>query len=81
MPRYFMHVVEGDRTYRDTEGSEAPDLQTAEKLAQNAGRELLSEALKHKTGDCSTILRVEDEEQRKLFEISVSCSLSTSWLV
>ena len=81
MPRYYIHVIEGDTVHCDPEGSKAADLAAAEKLARSAARELAAEALRAGKGDWAALLRVEDEQKRRLFDIDVACTLFTSWTV
>ena len=81
MQRYYVHIVDGNKIHRDSEGSEAANLKAAEELAQDAARELVAEALMNKKSNCSAVLLVEDDQERQLFEISVSCNLSTIWLI
>ena len=69
MQRYYIHVIDGDATYRDLEGSEASDLRNAEELAQSAARELVAEALK--SGNASAPLECWWKTSR-----SESCSKS-----
>ncbi len=41
MPRWYLHVHDGERAILDPEGSELPDLTAARKEALAAARELL----------------------------------------
>ena len=41
MPRYFLHVTYGARTYRDHEGVELPDLEAAWDYAVSDARDLM----------------------------------------
>jgi len=49
MPRYFLHIRDGERLIKDEEGVELPSIVSAKGEAEQAAREIL--ATKVKSGD------------------------------
>jgi hypothetical protein len=41
MPRFFLHIQDGDRRIEDPDGSELPDLEAARAEAVSAARDFL----------------------------------------
>jgi hypothetical protein len=46
MPRFFFHIIDGDRIIEDPEGTELEDLDAARVEALHSARQLLAERLK-----------------------------------
>ncbi|WP_337269100.1 DUF6894 family protein [Oryzifoliimicrobium ureilyticus] len=46
MPRYYFHIREGDDLAHDDEGLDLPDLETAQKEALEAARDMLVELIR-----------------------------------
>jgi hypothetical protein len=46
MPRYFLHIRDGDRYIADDEGSDLPDLDAARAEAVLGAREIMAEKLR-----------------------------------
>jgi hypothetical protein len=49
MPRYYLHIKDGDRLIKDQEGVELPSVLSAKREAEHAAREIL--AAKVRAGD------------------------------
>jgi predicted O-methyltransferase YrrM len=49
MPRYFLHIRDGDELIPDEEGSDLPDLDAAREEAIQGARDILAEKIR--TGD------------------------------
>ena len=46
MPRFYLHIRDGDRFLEDPDGSELPDLDAARAEAMASARELLADKIK-----------------------------------
>lgn len=71
MPRYFFHVTDGYAT-RDTEGTELPDIYTAQALAIRTSGEILRDMGARFWDGTEWKLEVTDEQGRVLFVLRFS---------
>ena len=67
MPRFYMHVCNGNGFVEDEEGRELPDAETARNEAIAAARDVMANDLRGGELDISSFIEVEDENKKLLF--------------
>ena len=67
MPRFYMHVCNGNGFIEDEEGRELPDAETARSEAVAAARDVMANDLRGGELDISSFIEVEDENKELLF--------------
>lgn len=69
MPRFYMHVCNGNGFVEDEEGRELPDAETARSEAIVAARDVMANDLRGGELDLSSFIEVEDENKELLFTV------------
>jgi hypothetical protein len=76
MPRYYLHIQQGDQLLRDPDGIECLDLEAARAEAVAGIRDILAEAIKRGADDgLEDVLVITDESGRELITIPFSEAL------
>lgn len=70
MPRYYFHIVDGQGTIWDEEGSDLPDLESVRVEALNSAHELVGEAIKQREPFADRTLRVCDADGKIVLELA-----------
>ena len=69
MPRFYMHVCNGNGFAEDEEGRELADAETARSEAIAAVRDVMANDLRGGELDISSFIEVEDENKKLLFTV------------
>lgn len=69
MPRYYMHVCNGNGFVEDQEGVELADRNAARAKAIEAARDVMAGDLRRGELDLSSFIEVEDEGHELLFTL------------
>lgn len=69
MPRFYMHICNGNGFTEDEEGVELADLASARGKAVAAARAVMAGDLRDGQLDLTSFIEVEDEEHRLLFTL------------
>jgi hypothetical protein len=70
MPRYYLHIQQGDQLLRDTDGIECPNLEAARAEAVAGIRDILAAAIKRGADDgLDDAIVIADESGRELITI------------
>ena len=70
MPRYYLHIQQGDQLLQDPDGIECPNLEAARAEAVAGIRDILAEAIKRGADDgLDDVLVVADVSGRELMTI------------
>lgn len=72
MPRFYMHVCNGNGFVEDQEGVELSDRDAARERAVEAARDIMASDLRKGELDLSSFIEVEDEGHRLLFTLHFS---------
>ena len=72
MPRFYMHVCNGNGFVEDQEGVDLPDRDTARSKAVEAARDIMAGDLRKGELDLSSFIEVEDEAHSLLFTLHFS---------
>ncbi len=75
MPRYFLHVTYGTKTYRDHEGVVLPDLEAARDYALRDARDLMCQDADDVQDPVGWEIQVCDQAGRELLALPVSDAL------
>jgi hypothetical protein len=70
MPRFYMHICNGNGFVEDEEGVELADADAARERALEAARSVMADDLRKGELDLSSFIEVEDEGKRLLFTLS-----------
>jgi hypothetical protein len=70
MPRFFMHVCNGNGFVEDQEGVELADEASARVRAIEAARDVMAGDMRHGELDLTSFIEVEDEAHRLLFTLT-----------
>jgi hypothetical protein len=71
MQRYFFHIVRGEMTSEDIEGSELPSIEAARLEAELAARELVAHAILAGNGNVAQLIIIADEGGQVVDRIEV----------
>ena len=72
VPRFYMHVCNGNGFVEDDEGVELPDMDVARAKAIEAARDLMASELRAGELDLASFIEVEDENHALLFTLHFS---------
>jgi hypothetical protein len=70
MPRYFMHICNGNGFSEDSEGVELADETVARAEAARAARDVMAADIRDGYIDLTSFIEVEDAEHRLLFTLT-----------
>jgi hypothetical protein len=70
MPRFYMHVCNGNGFVEDDEGVELPDEATARTKAIAAARDVMAGDMRKGELDLTSFIEVEDEAKQLLFTLT-----------
>lgn len=76
--RYFLHVKHNDEIIEDPDGSDLPDLRTAQLEALEAAKELLANAILSGQEPAGESIAIMDEKGRELASVPLTEVLPTS---
>ena len=80
MPRFYMHVLNGDGWTRDKEGVELADLAAALGEALKGARDLMASEVQAGTLDLSALIAIGDERGREVHRLLFSDALTVTGL-
>ena len=72
MPRFYMHISNGNGFAEDDEGVELADVDAAREEALAGARDLMAKDLRKGEINLSSFIEVEDEAHRLLFTLHFS---------
>jgi len=80
MPYFYFDVHENDSFVKDDEGTQLPDLETAEREAADSAVEIAQDSLPQRRGG-SVTLEVRDENGAQVLSVTVTLNVTRSGLV
>ena len=75
MRRFYFHVRDGNKLYKDEEGWDLPDVATAKREALRSARELLAEAVRSGKDQVPDAFLIADEAGRAVDTIPIPAVL------
>ncbi len=69
MPRFYLHLCDGDGLVEDEEGVELPDEAAARTAALASARDIMMDEVRSGTLDLTSSIKVEDEDGMLLFTL------------
>lgn len=72
MPRFYLHVCNGDGFTPDEEGCDLPDIEAARITAVKGLRDIMASELKDGLLKTASFIEIEDENHRLLMTVSFS---------
>ena len=70
MPRFYLHLCDGNGFIEDQEGVELPDEAAARRAAIDGARDVMMGELRNGELDLSSFIEVEDERKTLLFTLT-----------
>lgn len=70
MPRFYLHICNGNGFVEDEEGHELADESAARAMALLSARDVMAADVQRGTLDLSSFIEVEDQEHRLLFTLA-----------
>lgn len=77
MPKFFLHICDGNGFVEDEEGAEWPDLAAARASAIEGLRDVLAGGLRGGTLDLASFIEIEDENHQLLETVTFAEAVQT----
>jgi hypothetical protein len=75
MPRFYLHIEDGDGLSRDGDGIDAPDYNAALRVSRRAAGQIVADALADGQNSTSFFLCLDDEEGARLLTLPVTAAI------
>jgi hypothetical protein len=75
MPRYYLHMSDGNGFIEDEEGIDLPDAEAARATALRCARDVMMGEVRSGTLDLTSFIEVEDEQRKLLFTLTFADAL------
>jgi hypothetical protein len=75
MPRYYLHMSDGNGFIEDEEGVDLPDEEAARATALRCARDVMMGEVRSGTLDLTSFIEVEDEQRKLLFTLTFADAL------
>jgi hypothetical protein len=72
MPRFYLHVCNGNGFTEDSEGQDLPDVEAARALAITSARDIMADEMRGGMLNPASFIEVEDAERKLLFTVHFS---------
>lgn len=75
MPRFYIHLENGEGLLEDEVGRDCADEEAARKEAVCAGADIIADELKHGLSSVTVTLVIEDQNHVRLMQVPMSASI------
>lgn len=78
MPRFYLHVCNGDGFSEDEQGQDLPGIEAARQMAVDGLRGILSEEMKAGQLNMASFIEIEDENHQLVMTVPFADAVSVS---